>query len=63
VIQYGALLPLGAFLYVKALHGKYGNAIRDMWKKKPLSVKEELVSVSCEEDKPSQVTDDQEDSH
>ncbi len=33
LIQYMALLPLGVFLYVKAMHGKYGDAIRSLWKK------------------------------
>lgn len=34
LIQYMALLPLGAFLYVKAIHGKYGDAIKAAIKKK-----------------------------
>lgn len=33
LIQYMALLPLGVFLYVKAMHGKYGDVIRSIWKK------------------------------
>jgi uncharacterized membrane protein YbhN (UPF0104 family) len=33
LIQYMALLPLGVFLYIKAMHGKYGDAIRSIWKK------------------------------
>ncbi|MDR3541004.1 MAG: lysylphosphatidylglycerol synthase domain-containing protein [Desulfosporosinus sp.] len=31
LIQYAALLPLGAFLYIKALHGQYGEALSNMW--------------------------------
>lgn len=31
LIQYAALLPLGLFLYLKALHGQYGGALRNMW--------------------------------
>lgn len=33
LIQYMALLPLGVFLYIKAIHGKYGDTIRSAWKK------------------------------
>ncbi len=33
LIQYMALLPLGVFLYIKVMHGKYGSAIRGLWKK------------------------------
>jgi uncharacterized membrane protein YbhN (UPF0104 family) len=33
LIQYMALLPLGVFLYIKAMKGKYGDAIRSIWKK------------------------------
>ncbi len=33
LIQYMALLPLGVFLYVKAIHGKYGGAVRSALKK------------------------------
>lgn len=58
VIQYGALLPLGAFLYIKALHGKYGDAIRGMWKKKPPSVEEALVTSTCDTDQPAQEPED-----
>ena len=32
MIQYAALLPLGLFLYMKALHGQYGDVIRQMWR-------------------------------
>ena len=32
MIQYAALLPLGAVLYVKAIHGKYSNALKNFWK-------------------------------
>lgn len=35
LIQYAALLPLGLFLYFKALHGQYGDAIRNMWHLNP----------------------------
>ncbi|SHI16915.1 hypothetical protein SAMN02745823_02988 [Sporobacter termitidis DSM 10068] len=28
VIQYAALLPMGAALYIKAIHGKYGDAVK-----------------------------------
>jgi hypothetical protein len=31
LIQYAALPPLGFFLYIKALHGQYGGALRNMW--------------------------------
>lgn len=31
LIQYAALLPLGLFLYIKALHGQYGGALRNIW--------------------------------
>jgi Predicted integral membrane protein len=31
LIQYAALLPLGIFLYVKSLHGQYGEALSKMW--------------------------------
>lgn len=31
LIQYAALLPLGLFLYIKALHGQYGEALSNMW--------------------------------
>ncbi|MDR3602047.1 MAG: lysylphosphatidylglycerol synthase domain-containing protein [Desulfosporosinus sp.] len=31
LIQYAALLPLGIFLYIKALHGQYGGALRNIW--------------------------------
>ena len=33
LIQYVALLPLGIFLYVRAMHGKYAESIRSVWKK------------------------------
>jgi uncharacterized membrane protein YbhN (UPF0104 family) len=33
LIQYMALMPLGVFLYIKEMHGKYGQAIRSIWKK------------------------------
>ena len=33
LIQYLALIPLGGFFYVKAIHGKYGEAIKNAWKK------------------------------
>jgi uncharacterized membrane protein YbhN (UPF0104 family) len=33
LIQYMTLIPLGIFLYIKAMHGKYGEAIRTAWKK------------------------------
>lgn len=33
LVQYLALLPLGAFLYIRALRGKYGDAIRSVRKK------------------------------
>lgn len=33
LIQYLALLPLGVFLYIRAMHGKYGQAIRSAWRK------------------------------
>lgn len=33
LIQYLALLPLGVFLYITAIHGKYGQAIKDALKK------------------------------
>lgn len=32
-IQYAALLPMGAILYTIALHGKYGEALRHIWRK------------------------------
>jgi len=32
LIQYAALLPLGTFLYFKALHGQYGEALRNIWR-------------------------------
>jgi uncharacterized membrane protein YbhN (UPF0104 family) len=31
LIQYIALLPMGTVLYIMALHGKYGDTIRNMW--------------------------------
>ncbi len=31
LIQYAALLPLGAYLYIHALRGKYGEVLRSMW--------------------------------
>ena len=34
LIQYIALLPLGVFLYMKALHGRYGEALKHIWRKK-----------------------------
>lgn len=34
MIQYAALLPLGVFLYIMALKGKLGSALREMWKLK-----------------------------
>jgi uncharacterized membrane protein YbhN (UPF0104 family) len=33
LIQYLALVPLGIFLYVRAMHGKYAESIRGAWKK------------------------------
>lgn len=33
LIQYIALLPMGSVLYIMALHGKYGKALRDIWHK------------------------------
>ena len=33
MIQYAALLPLGIFLYVRAIHGKYGDTVRSMLRK------------------------------
>ena len=33
LIQYLALLPLGTFLYIRAMHGKYAESIRGAWKK------------------------------
>jgi uncharacterized membrane protein YbhN (UPF0104 family) len=33
LIQYMTLIPLGIFLYIKAMHGKYGESIRTMMKK------------------------------
>ncbi len=33
LIQYLALVPLGIFLYVRAMHGKYAESIRSAWKK------------------------------
>jgi hypothetical protein len=32
LIQYAALLPLGIFLYIKALHGQYGGVLSNMWR-------------------------------
>lgn len=34
MIQYVALLPMGAVLYFHALHGKYGKALKEEWRKK-----------------------------
>ena len=34
MIQYAALLPMGAVLYFQALHGKYGKALKEEWRKK-----------------------------
>ena len=31
LIQYAALLPLGGYLYLKSLHGQYGEALGNMW--------------------------------
>lgn len=31
LIQYAALLPLGGYLYIKALHGQYGEALGNLW--------------------------------
>ncbi|KJR49430.1 hypothetical protein UF75_0270 [Desulfosporosinus sp. I2] len=31
LIQYAALLPLGLFLYMKSLHGQYGEALSNLW--------------------------------
>ena len=31
LIQYAALLPLGGYLYIKSLHGQYGEAFGNMW--------------------------------
>ena len=33
LIQYMALIPLGIFLYVRAIHGNYAESMRSMWKK------------------------------
>ncbi len=33
LIQYMALIPLGIFLYIRAIHGKYIESIRSAWKK------------------------------
>jgi uncharacterized membrane protein YbhN (UPF0104 family) len=33
LIQYMALLPLGGVLYIKAIHGKYGEAVKNFRKK------------------------------
>lgn len=32
LIQYIALLPMGAVLYLMAIHGKYGKAVKGIWK-------------------------------
>jgi len=32
LIQYAALLPLGSYLYIKSLHGQYGEALRNKWR-------------------------------
>ncbi len=34
LMQYVALLPLGVFLYMHALHGKYGDVLRSVWHKR-----------------------------
>lgn len=33
LIQYAALLPLGGYLYIKSLHGQYGEALSNLWRK------------------------------
>ncbi|HZK85518.1 MAG TPA: lysylphosphatidylglycerol synthase domain-containing protein [Desulfosporosinus sp.] len=33
LIQYAALLPLGGYLYIKSLHGQYGEALSNLWHK------------------------------
>lgn len=33
IIQYAALLPMGIVLYITALHGKYGDTLKSMWRK------------------------------
>lgn len=33
LIQYLALMPLGGFLYVKVMRGKYAEAVKEAWKK------------------------------
>ena len=38
LIQYAALLPMGGALYIKAIHGKYGEALREMQHKSPQKV-------------------------
>jgi len=43
LIQYAALLPLGSYLYIKSLHGQYGEALSNKWhanrRKDPQSMK------------------------
>lgn len=31
LIQYAALLPLGGYLYIRSLHGQYGEALGNLW--------------------------------
>ncbi|MCB8817688.1 lysylphosphatidylglycerol synthase domain-containing protein [Desulfosporosinus shakirovi] len=31
LIQYAALLPLGGYLYLRSLHGEYGEALGNLW--------------------------------
>ena len=33
IIQYVALLPMGVVLYITALHGKYGDELKNIWRK------------------------------
>jgi uncharacterized membrane protein YbhN (UPF0104 family) len=36
LLQYAALLPLGAFLYIRAMNGKYGHALRGIRHKRKI---------------------------
>jgi uncharacterized membrane protein YbhN (UPF0104 family) len=42
MIQYAALLPLGTFLYLTALHGQYGEMFSSLWRRNQIEEKNEI---------------------
>jgi uncharacterized membrane protein YbhN (UPF0104 family) len=56
LIQYMALLPLGGVLYIRAIHGRYGSAIKNAMKKNGVQAAPNLTEVSdnAESDKKSE---------